>query len=152
MELRTALIVSALAAASGLATPAYGAEQSNVRGVFAPVGPVARAAETPEEATAREAREERERKEQFERETEKASDNGTLHCVVPKLTGDSLARAKTALEQSHCHLGLTNQPAGAHHRNRLVVTGQRPKAGSHLVAGSAVSVTLGKAHRRRAKK
>jgi hypothetical protein len=145
MELRTALIVSALAVASGLAAPAYAAEQSTVRGAFGPVGPVASVAETPEEQMARE-----ERERQFQREAEKESENGTLHCVVPKLTGDSLARAKTALEQSHCHLGLTNQPAGIRHRNKLVVTGQRPKAGSHLVAGSAVSVTLGihRGHRR----
>ncbi|MCL2770188.1 MAG: PASTA domain-containing protein [Solirubrobacterales bacterium] len=120
-------------------------------GVFGPVGPIASAAETPEEQAARGAREERERKEQFERETEKASENGTLHCVVPKLTGYSLARASEALQQSHCHLGLTNQPAGRH-RGRLIVTGQRPRAGSDLVAGSAVSVTLGRAHRRRARR
>lgn len=86
----------------------------------------------------------------FEQEVERASENGHLVCVVPKLKGDSLSSARKALAARHCVLGFTNRPA-TRRRGRLVVVGQRPGAGTRLTAGSAVSVTLAwqRPHRRR---
>lgn len=77
----------------------------------------------------------------FEQEVERASENGHLVCVVPKLKSDSLTRARKALSAHHCVLGFTNRPA-VRRRGSLVVVGQRPRAGTRLTAGSAVSVTL----------
>jgi glucose/arabinose dehydrogenase len=60
------------------------------------------------------------------------------HCVVPKLVGRSLARARSALANAHCRLGrvkwvYSRMPKGA-------VRTQNPRAGRRLVARAKVAV------------
>ena len=62
---------------------------------------------------------------------------GPVRCVVPKLRNKTVAGARTALARSHCALGRIT----GHHKGR--VRSQRPKAGSRLPAGAAVSIVLG---------
>ena len=49
---------------------------------------------------------------------------GSIRCVVPKLKGDSLAKAKRLLRAAHCAIGKVKQPkARKHHKlGKLVVT------------------------------
>jgi hypothetical protein len=60
-------------------------------------------------------------------------------CVVPKLAGKSLAKAKAKLAAAHCSLGKVLRPK----RGRgLVVRSSSPAAGSTLAAGAKVGVRL----------
>jgi hypothetical protein len=65
-------------------------------------------------------------------------------CVVPKLTGKTLAGARRSLTAAHCALGRVSKPRSLRHvkSSKLVIGRQQPKAGSHLAAGSKVAVTL----------
>jgi hypothetical protein len=62
-------------------------------------------------------------------------------CVVPRLKGDSLAAARSALGRAHCKLGKVFKPRG--HHKRLVVIDQGAKSGKTLANGAAVAVRLG---------
>ncbi len=66
-------------------------------------------------------------------------------CVVPKLAGKPLARAKAALRAAHCSVGKVQRPK---HRKgkklgQLVVKSSKPSAGTVLAAGSSISLRLG---------
>jgi hypothetical protein len=61
-------------------------------------------------------------------------------CVVPRLTGHSLAGAKRMLKRAHCALGHVTRAAS--HGRRLVVRAQAPKARSRHKAGARVRLTL----------
>jgi hypothetical protein len=61
-------------------------------------------------------------------------------CVVPRLTGHTLAGAKRMLERAHCGLGHVTRAAPR--GRRLVVRAQSPKALSRQKAGARVRVTL----------
>ena len=61
---------------------------------------------------------------------------GHPHCVVPKLTGETLKTAKKRLKAADCRLGKVT----GHGRK---VKKQKPKAGKVLPSGSKVSVKLG---------
>jgi PASTA domain len=68
-------------------------------------------------------------------------------CIVPKLTGLTLARAKKALSKAHCGLGrLTKKAAKAPIRAKKPKTGtviaQSPKPGTRKTAGAKVALTL----------
>jgi hypothetical protein len=66
---------------------------------------------------------------------------GAIHCVVPKLAGKSLARAKRLLEVAHCKLGSVTAPK--HRRGeKLVVRVSIPKHGTRLPRGTRVKLTL----------
>jgi hypothetical protein len=69
-------------------------------------------------------------------------------CVVPKLKGKSLAKAKSALKAAHCKLGTVRKPKPRphHHLGRLVVVRQSIKAGAHKPAGTRIGVRLGPKH------
>jgi hypothetical protein len=74
----------------------------------------------------------------------------TTRCIVPKLEGDGIRRARRALRKAHCRLAKVHAP-GKHH-GLLVVTHQSPRAGRRLAKGTAVALWLGsapKASRRR---
>ena len=74
-------------------------------------------------------------------------------CIVPKLAGKTLARARTALQAAHCKVG--NVQRSRHKKGnrlrRFVVTSSTPPAGTTLPAGSSINLRLGrkphKAHR-----
>jgi Divergent InlB B-repeat domain len=65
-------------------------------------------------------------------------------CLVPKLRGKSLKKARKALSRSHCSLGKVKRPKG-HRKGALVVRSSEPGAGRRLGAGAKVSVRLGAA-------
>jgi hypothetical protein len=74
-------------------------------------------------------------------------------CIVPKLAGKTLARAKSALQTAHCSVGKVQRPK--HRKGKrlgpLVVKSSKPSAGTTLAAGSSINLRLGpkphKAHR-----
>jgi hypothetical protein len=63
-------------------------------------------------------------------------------CVVPRLKGDTLSRARKGLRAAHCKLGKVTRPASG---GGFVVTHQGVRPGRKLPNGSAVAVTLGRA-------
>jgi len=64
----------------------------------------------------------------------------SARCVVPRLRGRSVAQARKALAHSKCRLGLVLRARGA--RGRLVVSSQRPSAGTRRPAGTRVAVRV----------
>ena len=60
-----------------------------------------------------------------------------VKCVVPKLKGKTLKKARKALKKAHCKLGKITGPKGKKAR----IKKQKPKAGTVLAAGSKVKVT-----------
>lgn len=67
--------------------------------------------------------------------------SATSRCVVPNLKGKRLAAAKKALAKARCGLGKVTKLAGATAKSGEV-TKQAPKAGTRLIAGGKVAVTL----------
>jgi PKD repeat protein len=68
-----------------------------------------------------------------------------IHCVVPKLKGLSLSKARRKLAHAHCTLGKVKKPKtrkSAKKKPTLVVARQSPAAGKQLASGSRVNVTL----------
>jgi hypothetical protein len=68
-------------------------------------------------------------------------------CVVPKLKGKSLSKAKGLLTKAHCALGKVHKPKPRKHHKlgKVVVKRSSPGAGATLPAGTKVSLTLTKA-------
>lgn len=60
-------------------------------------------------------------------------------CLVPRLKGLTLKRAKRTLKAAHCRLGRVAR----RHGRRVVVARQSPKAGSRRAAQTKVSLILG---------
>ena len=63
-------------------------------------------------------------------------------CVVPRLRGRTVAQAKRVLARSSCKLGLVLMPRGAKGRSRMVVSNQRPSAGTKRPLGTRVAVRV----------
>ena len=65
-------------------------------------------------------------------------------CIVPKLAGRTLARAKAALAASNCKLGTVNKQKRRKGKGwrQLVVKSSNPQAGARLTGGK-VDLTLG---------
>jgi subtilisin family serine protease len=61
-------------------------------------------------------------------------------CVVPRLKGKTLSKAKSALKHAHCALGKVKKPKKP--KGTLVVKSSSPPAGRSLKSGSKVNVTL----------
>jgi hypothetical protein len=61
-------------------------------------------------------------------------------CVVPKLTGDTLATARGRLTAAHCTLGTITEPQAK--GQTLIVSATSPKAGKREKNKARVSVTL----------
>ena len=71
-----------------------------------------------------------------------------VHCVTPKLTGDTLAAARRAISRNHCAVGhVTNQHSAHVAKGRII--SESPKAGKRLTKGGKISLTVssGKAKR-----
>jgi hypothetical protein len=64
----------------------------------------------------------------------------SVRCVVPRLHGRSVAQARRLLARSKCRLGLVLRPRKA--RGRLVVSSQRPSAGTGRPVGTRVAVRV----------
>jgi subtilisin family serine protease len=69
-------------------------------------------------------------------------------CVVPKLAGRTLARARAALAAAGCKLGKVRKPRRHRGRGRVVVRSSKPRAGKRPADGE-VDVILGRGRRRR---
>lgn len=69
----------------------------------------------------------------------------SVRCVVPKLAGKKLARAKAALRDANCAVGVVTKPRARKGKRigQLVVKSSTPSAGSILAAGGKVRLTLG---------
>jgi len=69
-------------------------------------------------------------------------------CVVPKLAGKKLGRARAALREAHCSVGKVFKPKHKKGRRHgaLVVKSSTPPEGTSLTAGSAVNLNLGHKH------
>ncbi|HET9153025.1 MAG TPA: hypothetical protein VFN85_02795 [Solirubrobacterales bacterium] len=69
-------------------------------------------------------------------------------CVVPKLEGKKLGRAKAALREANCKVGKVLMPRHTKGRRRgaLVVISSMPAAETVLAAGSTVNLKLGHKH------
>jgi hypothetical protein len=66
---------------------------------------------------------------------------GAIHCVVPKLVGKTLAKAKSLLKAAHCRLGALTAPRHRRGTN-LVVRASIPKQGTRLHRGAKVKLML----------
>jgi cytochrome c peroxidase len=64
----------------------------------------------------------------------------SARCVVPRLRGRTVAGARRLLARSKCRLGLVLRPHSA--RGHLVVSSQRPAAGTRRPTGTRVAVRL----------
>ena len=62
-------------------------------------------------------------------------------CLVPQLTGKTLAQSKKLLARAHCTLGPVHKPK--HARHVLRVKRQSPRPGATYAAGHRVSPTMG---------
>jgi hypothetical protein len=69
-------------------------------------------------------------------------------CVVPKLAGKKLGRAKADLRRANCGVGKVSKPKHQKGKRRgaLVVKSTAPAAGTDLAAGSKVNLNLGHQH------
>ncbi len=69
---------------------------------------------------------------------------GATRCVVPKLKGKSLAKARSLLAKAHCALGKVTRPkvAKGHKQPPLVVGSTRPAAGTKLADGAKIALRL----------
>ncbi len=77
-----------------------------------------------------------------------------VHCVVPKLKGDSLAKARLALGAAHCLLGKISRPKAKKNQRlgKLIVSRSTPGAGAKLASGSRIGLKLAQAPKPEAKK
>jgi Bacterial Ig-like domain (group 3)/PASTA domain len=60
-------------------------------------------------------------------------------CVVPKLKGKTLAKARKLLSKARCKLGKVTKPK---HGQKLVVASTKPRAGTKLANGAKVTLVL----------
>jgi hypothetical protein len=72
-------------------------------------------------------------------------------CIVPKLSGAKLGRAKAALRKAQCSVGKVLKPKHSKGKKRgaLVVKYSTPAAGTTLAAGTPVDLVLGHKHHKR---
>jgi hypothetical protein len=66
-----------------------------------------------------------------------------VQCVVPKVVGLTLAKAKAKIKKAHCGVGKVTKKHSSNKKKGKVLK-QSPKAGKHLAAGSKVNLTVGK--------
>lgn len=71
-------------------------------------------------------------------------------CIVPKLAGKRLGRAKALLRAAHCSVGKVQKPRHKMGRRlgALVVKSSNPPSGTDLPNGSAVNLRLAHKHRK----
>src|SRR5204862_4186859 len=64
-------------------------------------------------------------------------------CVVPKVTGLALKKAKAKIAKAHCRVGKISYAASSKAKKGRVLK-QSPKAGKRLSAGARVKLIVGK--------
>jgi len=64
----------------------------------------------------------------------------TVQCVVPKLNGLTVKRARTRLTAAHCALGTVHKRRGKGRPGRIISSS--PAAGTTAPDGTKVSVTV----------
>jgi len=64
-------------------------------------------------------------------------------CVVPKLVGLTLRKAKAKIKRAHCTVGKVTRKASSKSKRGKVLA-QKPKPGRRLAPGAKVNVTVGK--------
>jgi hypothetical protein len=79
--------------------------------------------------------------------TPRAPAKSVVRCIVPRLHGKSLSRARRALQNAHCALGRISRPP--HRRSVLVVVAQSVPAGEKLGDNAPVTLRLGSPRPRR---
>jgi hypothetical protein len=107
------------------------------------------AEERPAKEAAERAAKEHDIREAGERAGREAGERAALarspRCVVPSLKGDSLARARRALDRAHCRLGRLSESRRYH--GPLVVIKQSVQNGRELAADASVALTLNRPHK-----
>lgn len=63
-------------------------------------------------------------------------------CLVPKVKGKTLARAKSALTQAHCQAGKVTKKFSKVKKGRVI--SQRPKPDTNLAADAKVNLVISK--------
>jgi beta-lactam-binding protein with PASTA domain len=71
-----------------------------------------------------------------------------VKCVVPRVVGFTLRKAKTRIRSHHCAVGRVTTKFSTRKKKDRVLA-QVPKAGRHLKRGARVNLVLGKGPRRR---
>ena len=71
-----------------------------------------------------------------------------VHCVVPKVVGKALAKAKTALKRNHCRTGKLTRAYSKQIRKGRVLR-QKPKARTKLRNGAKVALVVSRGKRPR---
>jgi beta-lactam-binding protein with PASTA domain len=72
---------------------------------------------------------------------------GTVRrCIVPSVTGLTLAKARARLVKARCRVGTVRRLKGA--RKPLVVRRQSRQAGTRLKVNTKITLTLGSKRRR----
>jgi hypothetical protein len=64
-------------------------------------------------------------------------------CVVPKVVGKSLAKARAAITKAHCRVGKIGHRVSSKKKKGKVI-GQSPKSGRRLQNGAKVNLVVGK--------
>jgi hypothetical protein len=72
-----------------------------------------------------------------------SSSGGGAHCIVPKLKGDTVKKARRALRRAGCTLGKERK-AFSRRIKRGHVISQSPGAGTKKPAGAAVNIKVSK--------
>jgi beta-lactam-binding protein with PASTA domain len=67
----------------------------------------------------------------------------TSACVVPRVVGLSLAKARTKFRRANCSVGSISRKASSRAKRGRVLT-QAVKAGRTLRSGARVNLTIGK--------
>jgi hypothetical protein len=67
-------------------------------------------------------------------------------CVVPRVVGSALARARTVIRKANCTVGRVSRRSSF--RGRGLVIAQSPRAGTHLAAPGRVRLVVSKGRRR----
>ncbi|HTS73440.1 MAG TPA: PASTA domain-containing protein [Gaiellaceae bacterium] len=66
-----------------------------------------------------------------------------VQCIVPKVVGLTLSKAKGKIKKAHCRVGKVTKKHSSKKKKGKVIK-QSPKAGKHLLAGTKVNLTVGK--------
>jgi beta-lactam-binding protein with PASTA domain len=70
-----------------------------------------------------------------------------VKCVVPRVVGRSLARAKASIRSHHCTVGQVTRKFSTLKKKGKVLA-QAPKAGKRLKRGAKVNLIVGKGPKR----
>jgi len=68
-------------------------------------------------------------------------------CVVPRVVGLTLAKARARIVKAHCRVGKITRKLSSRQKKGRVI-GQSPRRGKILRSGSKVNLTVGKGPRR----